>query len=308
MIHLCSSKLAEKLQLQKENVNLSVGCLSGLSTTVKSKVSVVIFNEEKTSNRKLEFFVVPKIPNLMPSLQINLSNAAIPKNIKLANPEFYELGKIDLFLDSEIFFDLMRSGQIYVPNSNLVLQNSTFGHLIGRSIENFRDKKRPVHCRFINKKVETQMKKFFDLESIGIRDDPHCYDENKALEIFNKTVSFKNNRYTASIPWEKNCNQLGDNHYVAEKRLKGLERRMKFDNSLYLKYRGILNEYLDRDIIEKLSDTSKPLNKPVCYLPHQAVYREESITTKMHIVFDERSHKVGQLSINDCLWPGINLN
>ncbi|GFS36771.1 hypothetical protein NPIL_102671 [Nephila pilipes] len=86
MIHLCSSNLAESLQLQKENVNLNVGCLSGLSTTVKSKVSAVIFNEEKTFNRKLEFYVVTKITNLMSSLKINLSKAAIPENIKLADP------------------------------------------------------------------------------------------------------------------------------------------------------------------------------------------------------------------------------
>ncbi|GFU27358.1 DUF1758 domain-containing protein [Nephila pilipes] len=186
----------------------------------------------------------------MPSLQINLSNVAIHENIKLAVPEFYEPGKIDLLLGYEIFFDLMRSGQIYVPNSNLVLQNSAFGYLIGGSIENLRDKKKPVHCGFINENVETQLKKFFDLESIGIRDNPHCYDEDKALEIFNETVNFKNNRYTVNIPWKKNCNQLGDNYYVAEKTLKGLERRMKFDNSLYLKYRDILNEYLQQDIIE----------------------------------------------------------
>ncbi|GFU40093.1 choline dehydrogenase, mitochondrial [Nephila pilipes] len=110
-----------------------------------------------------------------------------------------------------------------------------------------------------------------------VKDDPHCYDEDKALENFNETVSFKNNPYTISIPWKKNCNQLGDNYYVAEKRLKGLERKMKFDNSLYLKYRDILNEYLEQDIVEKVSDTSKPLNKPVYYLPHQAVYEEERI-------------------------------
>ncbi|GFT57820.1 DUF1758 domain-containing protein [Nephila pilipes] len=135
----------------------------------------------------------------MLSLQINLFNVAIPENIKLADPEFCEPGKIDLLLGSEIFFDLMRSGKIYVPNSNLVLQRSAFGYLIGESIENFRDKKTPIHCGFINENVETQLKKFFDLESVGIRDDPHCYDD-KALEIFIEIVSFKNNHYTVSIP------------------------------------------------------------------------------------------------------------
>ncbi|GFU19903.1 DUF1758 domain-containing protein [Nephila pilipes] len=197
----------------------------------------------------------------MSSLKINLSNVTIPENNKFKEPEFYEPGKIDLFLGSVIFFDLMSPGEIYTPNSNLVLHNSTFGYLIGGSIETFREKITPIHYGLINENVETQLKKFFDLDSIRIRDDPHNYEEENALEIFNETVSFKNNRFTVSMPWKKNCNQLEDNYYVAEKRLKGLNRLMKFDKSLY---RDILSERLDQDITEKLSDTSKPENKPGC--------------------------------------------
>ncbi|XP_035230524.1 uncharacterized protein LOC118202452 [Stegodyphus dumicola] len=83
---------------------------------------------------------------------------------------------------------------------------------------------------------------------------------------------------------------------------------MQHDNTLYLKYRETLEEYLNQGIIERILDSTKPVNKPVFYMPHQAVYREESITTKMRIVFDASSHEIGSLSLNDCLWPGINLN
>lgn len=309
MINLVSSELADKLHLQKENVNLSVGCLSGISTTVKSKVNATICNTERTYSRKLDFFVIPKITHLMPLKQFDIANIPILGGIKLADPDFNNRkGKIHLLLGSEIFFDLIRSGQIYVPNSNLILQNSAFGYLVSGSIEDLPNDNQLAHCGLVCENVEAQLKQFFDLESIGIRDDPNCYDEDKALEIFNKTVDFRDNRYVVSLPWRKNWEQLEDNFSVAENRLKGLARRMQCNNTLYLNYREILREYLNQDIIERVSDTSKPENKPVFYLPHQAVYRQESVTTKMRIVFDASSHEVGRLSLNDCLWQGINLN
>ncbi|GBN10956.1 hypothetical protein AVEN_25289-1 [Araneus ventricosus] len=44
-------------------------------------------------------------------------------------------------------------------------------------------------------------------------------------------------------------------------------------------------------------------------MPHQPVFRDESLTTKMRIVFDASSSRSFQhLSWNDCLWPGPNLN
>ncbi|XP_035213351.1 uncharacterized protein LOC118187270 [Stegodyphus dumicola] len=175
----------------------------------------------------------------MPSRQIDVCNIEIPQGVTLADPDFHKPGKIQLLLGSEIFFDLIRSGQIYVPNTNLVLQNSAFGYLVSGSIEDLPHEKQLMHCGLIYDNVEAQLKKFFDLESIGIRDDPNSYDEDKALEIFNKTVSFKDGRYIVSLPWKKRWEHLGDNFGVAEKRIKILMRKMQHDNTLYLKYRKL---------------------------------------------------------------------
>ncbi|GFS88230.1 integrase catalytic domain-containing protein [Trichonephila clavipes] len=52
----------------------------------------------------------------------------------------------------------------------------------------------------------------------------------------------------------------------------------------------------------------KPTDRAVFYLPHQAVFRQESLTTKMRIVFDASSHEDGQPSLNDCIWSDIRSN
>ena len=40
------------------------------------------------------------------------------------------------------------------------------------------------------------------------------------------------------------------------------------------------------------------------YIPHQAVIREDKITTKLRIVFDASAKKENQPSLNNCLYPG----
>ena len=77
---------------------------------------------------------------------------------------------------------------------------------------------------------------------------------------------------------------------------------------MVIQYSNILREDLDCDIIEKVPNATKPKDRPVYHLPHRAVFRKESVTTKTRIVFDGSSHDTGQLSLNDCLWPGISLN
>ncbi|GFV90673.1 DUF1758 domain-containing protein [Trichonephila clavipes] len=44
------------------------------------------------------------------------------------------------------------------------------------------------------------------------------------------------------------------------------------------------------------------------YLPHEAIKKEGRVTTSTRIVFDAASHQANELSLNDCLWTGPNLN
>ncbi|GFU13294.1 DUF1758 domain-containing protein [Trichonephila clavipes] len=94
----------------------------------------------------------------------------------------------------------------------------------------------------------------------------------------------------------------------AEKRVKSLTRRFIRDPTLYIQYSEILKEYESQGIIERVLETEKPTDRAVFYLPHQAVFRQESLTTKRRIVFDASSHEDGQPSLNDCIWSGENLN
>ncbi|GFY15303.1 integrase catalytic domain-containing protein [Trichonephila clavipes] len=156
--------------------------------------------------------------------------------------------------------------------------------------------------------VDRNLTKFWDLEAIGIKTESSCDPDDQAMQHFKSSVRFNSGRYEVGFPWKGHTQELNDNFSVAEKRVKSLTRRFIRDPTLYIQYSEILKEYESQGIIERILETEKPTDRAVFYLPHQAVFRQESLTTKMRIVFDASSHEDGQPSLNDCIWSDIKSN
>ncbi|GFX36738.1 integrase catalytic domain-containing protein [Trichonephila clavipes] len=158
--------------------------------------------------------------------------------------------------------------------------------------------------------IQDTLKLFFDLEGLGIRDDPVLHERDQAIEIFKETVEFKKGRYIVQLPFRKSYNELSDNYSLAKQRFQNLWRRFGHDPELYQQYREIIRDYTEQGIIEEVKTeiTGNKLKRPVYYLPHQAIRKDGRLTSKTRIVFDAGSHQNNELSLNDCLWPGINLN
>ncbi|GFX77495.1 uncharacterized protein TNCV_4025451 [Trichonephila clavipes] len=54
--------------------------------------------------------------------------------VKLADYRFNIPGKIDMLLGAEIFYELLRPGQIYCGDSRLLLQNTVFGYVFSGNV------------------------------------------------------------------------------------------------------------------------------------------------------------------------------
>ncbi|GFW32592.1 integrase catalytic domain-containing protein [Trichonephila clavipes] len=151
------------------------------------------------------------------------------------------------------------------------------GRLQGTNTNNF-------SCYFLkdNDLVDDTLKLFFELESLGIKDDPCYRKDDQAMNIFKETEQYNNNRV------------YGEGYEEIK--------------TLYTQYKETIQDYLNQGIIEKVNDTEINVHKPMYYLPHQAIKKEGRVTTSTRIVFDAASHQANELSLNDCLWPGPNLN
>ncbi|GFW72766.1 integrase catalytic domain-containing protein [Trichonephila clavipes] len=253
-----------------------------------------------------EALEVPKITGCVPTQPLDLTKIKLPPNITYADAEFNIPKRIDILLGGEIFYELLKSKQIKLHDNSIILQDSVFGYIVTGSIQN--EPSNYYFCNFIQDQVDRNLTKFWDLEAIGIKAESSCDPDDQAMQHFKSSVRFNSGRYEVGFPWKGHTQELNDNFSVAEKRVKSLTRRFIRDPTLYIQYSEILKEYESQGIIERVLETEKPTDRAVFYLPHQAVFRQESLTTKMRIVFDASSHEDGQPSLNDCIWSGENLN
>ncbi|GFX12187.1 DUF1758 domain-containing protein [Trichonephila clavipes] len=127
------------------------------------------------------------------------------------------------------------------------------------------------------------------------------------MNIFKEAVQYNNNRYVVELHFRKHWNELSNNFSVAKQPFQSLWRRLRRDKTLNTHYKETIQDYLNQGI-QKVKDTEISVHKPIYYLPHQAIKKQGRVTTSTRIVFDAASRQANELSLNDCLWPGSNLN
>ena len=154
------------------------------------------------------------------------------------------------------------------------------------------------------------LKKFWDLESIGVKPvemtASTSHKEAMVLQTFKNTLVRKDGRYEVSLPWKEEKAALKDNYKQAESRLCNLERKLIQDPAKANSYREAINKYVVDGVAEEvpLEQVAPSDGRPVFYLPHHAVIREDKQTTKTRVVFDASTRGSNGMSLNSCLEAG----
>ncbi|GBO44249.1 hypothetical protein AVEN_47383-1 [Araneus ventricosus] len=215
--------------------------------------------------------------------------------------------QISLLVGADYYWDLVKGFQRL--NSSLVAVETVLGwSLQGRCDEltesilvNFVISEREL--------VSAEVRRFWELESLGIRGDgiDTGLNEQDILKEFDESIQFVDNRYCVKLPWKEGMQEkLGTNRQVALRRFNGLVERFKRDPELYREYGEVINGYLEEGIVERCT-SERLADESSFYLPHHAVVRDDKVSSRLRIVFDGASHAEGQYSLNDCLKTGPNL-
>ena len=119
---------------------------------------------------------------------------------------------------------------------------------------------------------------------------------------FKETVSFVGGLYTVRLPFKASVSQLGESRSAALSRLYGIERKMAKDETFRAMYVNFMDEYLMLDHMEECDPT--PEAEPHYYIPHFGVWKLDSTTTKLRVVFDASCPTTSGVALNDLLMVG----
>ncbi|XP_049307343.1 uncharacterized protein LOC125777139 [Bactrocera dorsalis] len=146
---------------------------------------------------------------------------------------------------------------------------------------------------------------YFSVESFGVRPAPLVEpdDDKRARQILESTVTKINGRFQAGLLWKRDDVQLPDSYSMAERRLVGIERKMRRDETFAREYRAIIRDYVNKNYARRLSPEEAAITCPrTWYLPHFGVMNVNK-PGKLRLVFDAAA-TVNGCSLNSYLLKG----
>lgn len=305
--NLLTKSLYEKLQLKKcdENVsltgvNLSKSQVNGsINATIKSRV-----NEYKV---KLPFLVIDEITQHLPNAKINLQNFKIPENINLADPTFNLPGRIDALLGAGVFWQLLCVGQHVVSRNLPLLHKTKLGWIVSGNIAptSQNENTQTTLCSVtMNTELQDQVERFWKIEEYS-PSRKFSDEEKRCEEDFRANYRRdENGRFTVALSFRDSTDQLGESRDIALRRLQAINRKLEKQPQLKTHYQEFMNEYLTLGHMSEIRSSDKANESPRYYIPHHAVMKESSLTTKLRVVFDASCKTSSGKSLNDILRVG----
>lgn len=215
----------------------------------------------------------------------NLSLPTI-KNDSLADPFFYNSDSIDIILGSDICSKIKIPTESFI-HEELFFQNTAFGWVFSGSSESVPTNK--IHFHNIN--LENILKSFWQQEEVVVKKE--LTDEELACEKYFKDTTKRtaSGRYMVNLPFKStlvdgSSPKLHNNINGALKRFKQLEisffRRPSFSEI----YKDFMLEYEALGHMSKIGTFPDDVHGNSYFLPHHGVFKEDSTTTKLRVVFD----------------------
>ncbi|XP_076381801.1 uncharacterized protein LOC143260421 [Megalopta genalis] len=298
--NLMTDELAQNLRLPTKQQTATIEALNQLNTITNQLVTTTIRSRLTNYERTLTFLTIPRIAGPLPDVQIDRAKLGIPPNIKLADPNFHRPERIDMLLGTGPALSCLSIGQYNIskrPSDELILQKTQFGWVIGGSVPI--PTPRTTRNTF-STTIQFDLQNFWEVEEGPHRHHPTLDEQECETHFSNNVKRDASGRYMVALPFNEKREQLGGSRSMALKRFLALERRLARNDELREQYHQVINEYLALGHMTQV-DT---VDTPGFYLPHHAVEKPSSTTTKVRVVFDGAAKSTSGLSLNDTLLTG----
>jgi len=298
-----SERLATTLGLPRQQAKVSIAgigsCQSGFT---KGRVHCNIQSHHTNFNLNLRPYVLPKLTNNLPHRPLLETNWNHLKHLPLANPKFMIPQETDFILGSDVYPYLMTSSTSQLQHFPFVIQTA-LGWVVSGPCSSVSCDSQVSLVTEID--INDQLRRFWDLEEPATKSHMSAEEAECEQQFCATQIRDPNGRFVVSLPFKSNNIQLGASREFAVNRFHQVERRM--NKNVYLKkhYLEFMEEYQALGHMVKIHESRLPSTH--YYMPHHAVIKESSSTTKVRVVFDASAKTSSSTSLNEKLLVGPKL-
>ena len=305
----------DELGLNGKSVKIVVSGFGGEATknTLRKRITFTVAPVDKSGQPQcIEALTTPVICRPAEAVDIHPARWSHLRNIVFPEEFPRDEQEIDVLIGLDFYYSFVTRDIVRGRSSEPVAVRTTLGWVFcGPTGGHDRECTVSMNVQIgVEEQLNETLQKFWDLESIGVRPAESSVStthvEDMVLKKFKETLTYNDGRYEVSLPWKKDRVALKDNYRQAESRLYNLEKKLLQEPMKATSYREAINKYVENGVAEEVPcDEVTPTDgRPVFYLPHHAVIREDKQTTKTRVVFDASAKDSNGVSLNSCLEPG----
>ena len=279
-VNAVSSSLLKKLNLKCTNDSTSIFGFGASRKGFNKSVQLSLRSPYQWRTKlDISATVVNEVCPMQPTTQLPMELINQFRNLNLADKTFYQPSKIEILLGSNVFSEILLNENPVIITGSPTAINSKFGYFLCGNIQTKNDIQ-PIKTSLLTATLENTLKRFWEIEEVDIP-KPKSVEEVYVEEHFQKTFSrLSDGRFELSLCFKPHSSPLGFNRDIALKRFYSLERKLLKDPDAKSTYNKFFQEYLDLGHMSVATQEAKYI------LPHHAVYKPLSSSSKVRAVFD----------------------
>lgn len=299
--------LAYRLSLPQKLSEMRINGIGSASVNAYHSIDITIRSRTTNFSVSLSASILDRITDPLPQRSLRTDHWTIPQGIELADPQFCKTAPIDLLLGVEYFLDFLKDGQLTLGPKLPRLQNTVFGWIVMGRSENTLGSDvcamALVSHASLEDSTEDLVRKFWEIEEVKSplyelsRDDAFC--EDLYAETTYRDAS---GRYVVKLPFLQSPQALGDSFQRAYRQFCSLELKLRKNPELKLQYQNFMHEFINLQHMVPVDLNSLP--KLHYFMPHHAVMKPSSSTTKLRVVFNASAATSTGISLNELLASG----
>lgn len=224
---------------------------------------------------------------------------------------------IDLLLGGDIWNDIVLPGLYRSRKGSPVATNTRLGWLLNGKVPQCNQETSiftlQVDEREPSEKINQHLQRFWEIEEVDAATPEPSETTNKCEQFYKQTTTRDaSGRYQVRLPFANHVPLLGASRSIAIAQLFNLERKFRQNPELKNEYVANIREYFEENHIERVFSREQDhktnmdsIETYTCaYLPHHAVIKTTSSTTKCRVVFNASRTTTNGTTLNQSLLAG----
>ncbi|XP_065078903.1 uncharacterized protein LOC135701886 [Ochlerotatus camptorhynchus] len=303
--HILSESMAQLLALPTLKCNITVVGANAVKTQAKKGLNLNFSSRYCSLQGNITCLISERPTGNVPSVTIDVSLWNLPQGLQLADPEFLKPHEIDLVLASNYVWDLLRTKKVVLSNGTTSLRETDLGWIVTGTYDPYQQVSGSILIANValQDPLAEKLEKFWSVEEVT-ESSPFNTEEQEVEQHFLENYRRdESGRFVVQMPLRETVAELDDNRNLALKRFYALERKLSRNPELRSQYCEFMREYESLGHCNEIREEDDVSGLPRYYVPHHAVFKLASSSTKLRVVFDA-SAKSSKYSLNDVMKTG----